>query len=85
MRGVIHNDGLDLPVYIPFRPMENMNAEAMLSCLENVLKSNEEVLFDSSCRIDVGAAIKYPRGWGGGVRGMKMSNLTRKIKKSYQS
>lgn len=76
MRGVIHNDGLDLPVYIPFRPMEDMNAEAMLNCLENVLNSNEDVLFDSSCRIDVGA-IKYPRGG----RGMKMSNLTRKIKK----
>lgn len=76
MRGVIHNDGLDLPVYIPFRPMEDMNAEAMLNCLENVLNSNEDVLFDSSCRIDVGA-IKYPRGG----RGIKMSNLTRKIKK----
>lgn len=60
MRGVIHNDGLDLPVYIPFRPMEDMNAEAMLNCLENVLNSKEDVLFDSSCRIDVGA-IKYPR------------------------
>lgn len=76
MRGVIHNDGLDIPVYIPFRPMEDMNAEAMLNCLENVLNSNEDVLFDSSCRIDVGA-IKYPRGG----RGMKMSNLTRKSKK----
>lgn len=35
------------------RPMENMNAEAMLRCLENVLNSNEDVLFDSSCRIDL--------------------------------
>jgi hypothetical protein len=76
VRGVVHNDALDLPVYIPFRPMEDMNAEAMLNSLEIVLNSNEDIPFDSSCQIDIGT-IQYPRGG----RGAKMSTLNGKIKK----
>jgi hypothetical protein len=76
VRGVIHNDALDLPVYIPFRPMEDMNAEAMLNSLEIVLNSNEDIPFDSSCQIDIGT-IQYPRGG----RGAKMSTLDGKIKR----
>jgi hypothetical protein len=61
MRGVIHNDALDLLVYIPFRSMEDINAEAMLSSLEIVLNSYENIPFESSSRIDIGT-IQYPRG-----------------------
>jgi hypothetical protein len=74
MRVAIHNDGLDLPVFVPFRPMENMNPDALLDTLTNVLNSNEDVAFDSTCRVDVGA-IKYPRGG----RGARMSTLAKKI------
>ncbi|KAK3107774.1 hypothetical protein FSP39_021983 [Pinctada imbricata] len=61
MRGVVHNDALDVPIFVPFRPMEDMNADAMLDAVINVLNSEETIPFDSSCRVDIGA-IKYPRG-----------------------
>lgn len=50
--------------------MEEMNAEAMMECLINVLNSNEDIPFDSTCRIDIGA-IKYPRGG----KGLKITNI----------
>lgn len=81
MRAVIHNDGLDLPVFVLFRPMEDMNAEAMLNCLENVLNSNEDIPFDSSCRIDVDA-IKYPRGRG--VEESRCQPYPRKSKRNFR-
>ncbi|KAK3086426.1 hypothetical protein FSP39_018325 [Pinctada imbricata] len=58
MRGVVHNDALDIPIFVSFRPME---ADAMLDAVINVLNSEESLPFDSSCRVDIGA-IKYPRG-----------------------
>ena len=70
MRAAIHNEKLDLPIYVPCRPMEEMNAEAMMESLVNVLNSNEDIPFDSTCRIDIGA-IKYPRGG----KGSKMTNI----------
>lgn len=70
----IQNDHLDIPVFIPCRPMEEMNAEVMLESLMTVLNSNEDIPFDSSCRIDVGA-IKYPRGG----TGVKMSTVAKTI------
>lgn len=30
MRGAIHNQKLDIPIYVPCRPMEEMDAEAMM-------------------------------------------------------
>lgn len=74
VRVAIHNEGLDLPVFVPFRPMENMNADTVLETLTHVLNSNEDGAFDSSCRVDVGA-IRYPRGG----KGHKMSTLALKI------
>lgn len=76
VRVAIHNEGLDLPVFVPFRPMENMNTDTVLETLTHVLNSNEDVAFDSSCRVDVGA-IRYPRGG----KGRKMSTLALKIAK----
>lgn len=70
MRAAIHNEKLGLPIYVPCRPMEEMNAEAMMESLVNVLNSNEDIPFDSTCRIDIGA-IKYPRGG----KGSKMTNI----------
>lgn len=70
MRAAIHNEKLDLPIYVPCRPMEEMNAEAMMECLIDVLNSNEDIPFDSTCRIDIGA-IKYPRGG----KGLKITNI----------
>ena len=74
MRAAIHNDHLDLPVFVPLRPMEEMNANAMLDTLMKVLNSNEDVPFDSSCTVDVGA-IKYPRGG----HGFKFSSIERNV------
>lgn len=65
---------LDLPVFVPCRPMEEMDAEVMLESLMTVLNSNEDIPFDSSCRIDIGA-IKYPRGG----TGVKMSSVAKTI------
>lgn len=62
MRVVIYNDGLDLLVFVFFWFMEDMNVEVMMNCLENVFNSNEDILFDFFCWIDVGV-IKYL--WGG--------------------
>ena len=72
MRAAIYNDALDVPVFVPCRPMEEMNAEAMLDILMNVLNSNEDVPFDSTTQVDVGA-IKYPRGG----KGNKITNITK--------
>lgn len=70
MRGAIHNQKLDIPIYVPCRPMEEMDAEAMMESVVNVLNSNEDIPFDSTCRIDIGA-IKHPRGG----KGVKMTNI----------
>lgn len=70
MRGAIHNQKLDIPIYVPCRPMEEMDAEAMMKSVVNVLNSNEDIPFDSTCRIDIGA-IKHPRGG----KGVKMTNI----------
>lgn len=64
MRAAIYNDAIDLPIYVPCRHMEEMDAEAMLESVVNVLNSNEDIPFDSTCHIDI-AAIKYPRGGKG--------------------
>lgn len=64
MRAAIYNESLDLPIYVPCRPMEEMDVEAMLESLVNVLNSNEDIPFDSTCHINIGA-IKYPRGGRG--------------------
>ncbi|XP_062587273.1 uncharacterized protein LOC134248892 [Saccostrea cucullata] len=74
MRGVIYNDHLDLPVFVPCRPMEEMDADAMLESLMIVLNSHQDLPFDSSCRIDIGA-IKYPRSG----TGVKMSSIAKTI------
>lgn len=74
IRAGIYNDHLDLPVFVPCRPMEEMDAEVMLESLMTVLNSNEDIPFDSSCRIDIGA-IKYPRGG----TGVKMSSVGKTI------
>ena len=70
MRAAIHNDALDVPVFVPCRPMEEMNADTMLDVLMNVLNSNQDVPFDSTIQVDVGA-IKYPRGG----KGNKITNI----------
>ena len=74
IRAAIHNDHLDLPVFIPCRPMEEMDAAAMMDSLTTVLNSEEDIPFDSSCRIDIGA-IKHPRGG----KGTQMSSITKTI------
>lgn len=74
IRAAIHNDHLDLPVYVPCRPMEEMDAEAVMESLMTVLNSEEDIPFDSSCRIDIGA-IKYPRGG----TGVQMSSIAKAI------
>lgn len=73
VRVAIHNEGLDLPVFVPFRPMENMNTDTLLETLTHVLNSDEDVAFDSLCRVDVGAIR--------GGKGRKMSTLALKIAK----
>lgn len=64
MRAAIYNKSLDLPIYVPCRPMEEMDVEAKLESLVNVLNSNEDISFDSTCHINIGA-INYPRGGRG--------------------
>lgn len=64
MRAAIYNEPLDLPIHVPCRTMEEMDVEAMLESLVNVLNSNEDIPFDSTCHINIGA-IKYPRGGRG--------------------
>lgn len=78
IRAGIYNDHLDLPVFVPCRPMEEMDAEVMLESLMTVLNSNEDIPFDSSCRIDIGA-IKYPRGG----TGVKISSVAKTISYRY--
>lgn len=68
VRVAICKDGLDLAGFVPFRPMEDRDADVVLDTLTYVLNSNEDVAFDSTSRTDVGA-IKYSRGG----RGHKMS------------
>ena len=70
MRAAIHNENLDLPIYVPCRPMEEMDAETIMESLTSVLNSNQNLAFDSTCRINVGA-IKYPRGG----KGRKMASI----------
>ena len=64
MRGVIYNDHLDLPIYIPCRKMEDMTTEIIMESLASVLNSNEDIPLDSSSHFVLGA-IKYPRGGKG--------------------
>lgn len=68
MRVVIYNEFLDLLIYVFCCLMEEMDVEVMLESLVNVLNSNEDILFDLICYINIGV-IKYL--WGG--RGEKKS------------
>ena len=74
MRGVIYNDHLDLPIYIPCRKMEDMTTEIIMESLASVLNSNEDIPLDSSSHFVLGA-IKYPRGG----KGLKFTSLHEKI------
>ena len=80
MRGVIYNEHLDLPIYIPCQKMENMNADVIMENVSSVLNSNEDIPLDSSCRIVLGA-IKYPRGG----KGHNLTSLSEKISKKNPS
>lgn len=62
MRVVIYNEFLDLLIYVFCCLMEEMDFEVMLESLVNVLNSNEDILFDLICYINIGV-IKYL--WGG--------------------
>lgn len=64
MRVVIYNEFLDLLIYVFCCLMEEMDVEVMLESLVNVLNSNEDILFDLICYINIGV-IKYL--WGGRV------------------
>ena len=76
IRGVIYNEHLDLPIYIPCQKSENMNADVIMANVSSVLNSNEDIPLDSSCRIVLGA-IKYPRGG----KGHNYTSLSEKISK----
>jgi hypothetical protein len=78
MRAAIHDENLDLPVYVPCRPMEEMNAEALMERLEIVLNSNQDLPYDSTCHINIDA-IKFPRGG----KGTKMATLYAAIRQKF--
>lgn len=73
---VIYNEGFDLLVFVFFCLMENMNMDILLEILIYVFNSNEDVVFDFLCWVDVGV-IWYL--WGG--KGCKMLILVFKIVK----
>lgn len=70
MRVVIYNEKLDLFIYVLCCLMEEMNVEVMMESLVNVFNSNEDILFDFICCIDIGV-IKYLCGG----KGLKMINI----------
>lgn len=70
---VIYNEGFDLLVFVFFCLMENMNMDILLEILIYVFNSNEDVVFDFLCWVDVGVI------WGG--KGCKMLILVFKIVK----
>lgn len=80
MRVVIYNEFLDLLIYVFCCLMEEMDVEVMLESLVNVLNSNEDILFDLICYINIGV-IKYL--WGGRVEKKVYIDEVILIKKVY--
>ena len=60
-RVVIHHEGLDAPIVVPPRPLENLNADTVMSHIENVLTSNQDLSVGSSLKVTVGI-IEMPKG-----------------------
>lgn len=73
VRAVIYNEYLDLPIFVPCRPMDT---DVIMNSLVTVLKSQQDILFDSSVHVDIGT-IKYPKA-GRGITCCKMSTVEKK-------
>jgi hypothetical protein len=58
---VIHNQGLNDPVVVPLQPLDHLNADVVIGCIENVLNSNQDLHIDKSFEISVGA-VNLPKG-----------------------
>ena len=64
-RVVLHHDSLDSPLVVPLRQISQLDASVVMSHVENVLNSHQDLALDSSFRIDIGV-IQLPGGGGGG-------------------
>ena len=62
-RVVIHQDRLEAPIVIPIRPLDQLNADTVMSYIENVLNSHANLSIDESFKITIGT-IEIPKGSG---------------------
>ena len=60
-RVIIHHPDLTNPIVISLRPLKNLNPEVIMSIIENVLSSHENLAIDDSLNINVGT-IEIPKG-----------------------
>ena len=60
-RVLIHHQDLTNPIVVPLRPLKDLDPDAIMSTIENVLTSHENLAFDSSIKINVGT-IEIPKG-----------------------
>ncbi|XP_067669969.1 uncharacterized protein [Haliotis asinina] len=74
-RVVLHHQTLQYPIVIPLRPLEELNADVILSHIENVLKSHNNLALDDSFDIDIGF-LDMPKG---GAR-HNISNVEESVK-----
>ena len=58
---IIHHPDLTNPIVIPLRPLIDLKPEVIMSIIENVLSSHENLAIDDSLKISVGT-IEIPKG-----------------------
>ncbi|KAJ8300461.1 hypothetical protein KUTeg_021980 [Tegillarca granosa] len=65
-RVIIHHDDLINPIYVPLRPLDDLNADTVLNYLENTLTSHQDLAMDDGFYLDVGT-MELPAGGRGNV------------------
>ncbi|XP_069109808.1 uncharacterized protein [Argopecten irradians] len=70
-RVIIHHDNLSNPIYVPLRPLRDLNGEYVMEHLQNVLNSHQDMPINQSFRLDVGT-MELPKGG----RPLKINSLT---------
>ena len=62
-RVVIHHPSLNHEIVVPLRPLDELDADAILENVENVLSSNENLPMDEDFDVSIGS-IELPKGGG---------------------
>ena len=80
VRFVLSSNQLQTPIALPFCPLEELTTEKVLSHVEKVVQSNEELRLNTTVNIDV-IRVEMPQGSGKSKRKRDIVNIRDYLKK----